>query len=267
MVARVPDLWALAQEPIHIDPGELTEAIEAQVASGDLDYRTRVLIRDSMKALRHHWGEERVAAWLKRSYYGDQILTICRGPWEDDRGFPSLMSRVRDTTRPETIQQFFNDLGHQIRKPIRLYIGGSAALILPGYLSRSTEDVDVVNELPPELRSQHTLLQHLKEVHGLELAHFQSHYLPMGWEQRVHSLAPFDLLQVYLVDVYDVFLSKLFSARTKDRQDLKALAPQLDKETLVRRLKETTQSMLAAPGLQEKAENNWNMLYGESLPS
>jgi hypothetical protein len=70
-----------------------------------------------------------------------------------------------------------------------------------------------------------------------------------------------------LVDAYDVFLSKLFSARTKDRDHLRALVPQLDKEVLVRQLKETTQSMLAAPGLREKAENNWYILYGESLPS
>jgi hypothetical protein len=267
MVARTTDLWGLTQDRIHIDPRELTEAIEAQVASGDLDYRTRLLIRDSVKALRHYWGDDRVAAWLRQSRLGQEIEAICQGPWDDDRGFPSLMRRVMDVTKPETIQQFFNDLGHQIRRPLRLNVGGSVALILPGYLSRRTEDVDVVDELPHEIRSQHKLLDHLKEVHGLELAHFQRHYLPMGWEQRVHSLSPFDQLQVYLVDVYDVFLSKLFSARSKDRQDLKVLAPQLDKETLVRLLKQTTQSMLAAPGLREKAENNWAMLYGEPLPT
>jgi hypothetical protein len=89
----------------------------------------------------------------------------------------------------------------------------------------------------------------------------------MGWEQHVHSLPPYGQLQVYLLDVYDVFLSKLFSGRTKDRKDLKELAPQLDKETLSRRLKDTTQSMLAAPALHEKADTNWYMLYGEHLPT
>jgi hypothetical protein len=64
-----------------------------------------------------------------------------------------------------------------------------------------------------------------------------------------------------------VFLSKLYSARTKDRDDLRLLVPQLDKETVVRKLKETTQSMLVAPGLRAKAEQNWIILYGEPLPA
>jgi hypothetical protein len=268
MISALPkDLWSLVQSRQHIDPRDLMAAIEDQIRSGDLDYRTCVLIRDSVKALRHYWGEERLSAWLKASSAGKRIEEVCNQEWDDDRGFPSLMERVMDVTTPEQIQQFLNDLGKQVPRSLRLYVGGSAALILPGYLSRRTDDIDVVDELPPELRSQHQLLDHLKQVHHLELAHFQRHYLPMGWEQRVHSIPPFTRLQVYLLDVYDVFLSKLFSARVKDRQDLKMLVPQLDKETIVRLLKETSQSMLAAPGLREKADNNWTMLYGEPLPS
>jgi hypothetical protein len=63
------------------------------------------------------------------------------------------------------------------------------------------------------------------------------------------------------------FLSKLFSARMKDRDDLRMLAPQLDKGTMMRRLRETTQDLLATPGLREKAEQNWCIIYGESLLS
>lgn len=267
MVVQKRDLWGLTQQQQHIDPQDLTAAIEGQVARGDLDYRSRVLIRDSVQALRHYWGPQRLTAWLEATPYGREIEAICQGPWDDDRGFPSLMRRVMDVTRPETIRQFLQELAKHVRRPLRLYIGGSAALILPGLLSRHTEDIDVVDELPPEIRSQHQLLQELKEVHNLELTHFQRHYLPMGWEKRVHSMEPIGELQIYLIDIYDVFLSKLFSARTKDRQDLKTLAPQLDKEALLRLLKETTQSMLAAPDLRERADINWSMLFGESLPS
>jgi hypothetical protein len=267
MALKCKDLWSLALGPPAIEPLDLTAAIEDQVARQDLDYRSRVLIRDSVRALRQCWGEARTARWLQESPHGREIEAICKGPFDDDRGFPSLTRRVMDVTKPEEIMQFLNDLGHQLRRPLRVNIGGSAALILRGFLSRRTEDIDVVNELPAEIRSEHAMLDHLKEVHSLELAHFQSHYLPSGWEQRVHSLAAFDKLQVSLVDVYDVFLSKLFSSRVKDRQDLKVLIPQFDKETLLLKLKETTQSMLAAPGLREKAENNWHMLFGEPLPT
>jgi Nucleotidyltransferase of unknown function (DUF6036) len=89
----------------------------------------------------------------------------------------------------------------------------------------------------------------------------------MGWRNRIHSLDLFGDVLVYLVDPYDVVLSKIYSAREKDRDDLRAVVPQLDKDTLLRKLKETTQSMLAAPDLRTKAENNWKILFGEPLPS
>src|SRR5947209_617355 len=92
---------------------------------------------------------------------------------------------------------------------------------MPGYLSRPTEDIDVVDEVPKELREQHALLSELKDRYGLELAHFQQHYLPMRWQDRLHYFDTFGELTVYLVDVYDVALSKLFSIRTKGFDDLK----------------------------------------------
>jgi hypothetical protein len=110
-------------------------------------------------------------------------------------------------------------------------------------------------------------LNDLKQRYGLLLTHFQSHYLPKGWRERVHSHGSFGQIQLYLVDVYDVFLSKLFSARTKDRDDLRALKPQMDKEILMDRLRNTCADIRAAPKLAGKAEKNWYILYGEPLPT
>ncbi|MCA1837925.1 MAG: hypothetical protein LC674_03950, partial [Actinobacteria bacterium] len=76
----------------------------------------------------------------------------------------------------------------------------------------------------------------------------------------------FNHLQVSLVDVYDVFLSKLFSARMKDIGDLKVLLPQLEKEILVDRFLTTCSDFLTAPRLKELAEKNWHILFGEDLP-
>jgi hypothetical protein len=268
MISALPkDLWSLVQSRQHIDPRDLTAAIEDQIRSGDLDYRTCVLIRDSIKALRNYWGEERLAAWLEASPVGKRIENVCNRKWDDDRGFSSLMSRVMDVTQPETIEQFLREVGMEIPRPLRVDVGGSASLILGGYLLRRTEDIDVVDEVPTEIRSRHKLLEDLRQRYGLGLTHFQRHYLPSGWEQRVHSRAPYGQLQVYLVDVYDVFLSKLFSDRAKDRSDVKFLCPQLDKATVIHKLKETTQPWLAVPDLREKAERNWYVFYGEPLPA
>jgi hypothetical protein len=266
MVVRAKDLWSLIRNQ-WVDAQELRAAVEDQVTRQDLDYRSRLLIRDSVKALRHHWGDERVDKWLKESPQGEQIATICRGPWECDRGFSSLMERVVDVLTPQTIERFFRELSRHVRRPLRLAVGGSAALIVPGYLSRPTEDIDVVDEVPKELREQHALLNELKERYGLELAHFQQHYLPMRWQDRLHYYDTFDELTVYLVDAIDVFLSKLFSIRTKDLDDLRALTSHLDKETIARRLHDTCGSMLVAESLRQRAEHNWYILYGEALPT
>jgi Nucleotidyltransferase of unknown function (DUF6036) len=255
MVVRAKDLWSLAWNYQWVDPEELRAAVEEQVIRQDLDYRSRLLIRDSLKALRHYWGDERVEMWLKESPVGEEIETICRGPWDDDRGFSSL------------IRDYFRDLSRHVHRPLRLAVGGSVALILPGYLSRPTLDIDVVDEVPKELREQHGLLDDLKTRYGLELAHFQQHYLPMRWQDRLHYLDTYGELTVYLVDVYDVFLSKLFSIRTKDLDDLRALRPHVEKETLARRLHDTCGSMLVAESLRQRAEQNWYILYGEALPT
>lgn len=172
-----------------------------------------------------------------------------------------------EKTDPEQIRQYLRDLGVKVKRPLRMEVGGSVALIMPGYLSRATDDIDAVDEVPAELRGEHALLHELEDRYGLSLTHFQRHYLPMGWEQRLHFLDSFGQLQVYLVDAADVLLSKLFSVRSKDLDDLRVVAPQLDKDSLACRLKQTCSSMIAAPDLRQCAERNWYILYGEALPT
>ena len=266
MVVRAKDLWSLTRRQ-WVDAEELCAAVEDQVERRDLDYRSRLLIRDSVKALRHHWGDERVEEWLNRIPIGEEIRTISGGPWECDRGFSYLKEQVMDTTKPEAVQGFLRELGALVHRPVKIAVGGSIALILPGYLARETQDLDVVDEVPEELRNKHDALAKIQSRYRLQLAHFQQHYLPMHWQDRLHYLDDFGELTVYLVDPCDVFLSKLFSIRTKDLDDLRALKPHLDKDTLARRLKETCGSMLVAASLRERAEKNWYILYGEALPT
>ncbi|HZT78707.1 MAG TPA: DUF6036 family nucleotidyltransferase [Gemmataceae bacterium] len=267
MTAATKDLWSIYRLRQQLDPRDLTRAIEEQVRSGDLDYRTRLLIHECVDALRDYWGHGRVADWLTASPVGRDIEAIWQQQYDDDVGFPSLRRRVMDVTSPEMIAGFFRDLSSHVHRPLRLCIGGSVACILMGYLSRKTEDIDIVDEVPAEIRSQHQLLARLQQRYDLQLGHFQSHYLPSGWEQRLHSQAPVGQLQVWLVDVYDVFLSKLNSKRDKDMDDLVRLVPQLDKEVLVHRLKTSAQGLFAPPNLRKQAEQNWYVLFGEPLPA
>lgn len=171
-----------------------------------------------------------------------------------------------DAIHPETVEAFLRELSLHVNRPTRLVVGGSIALILAGYVSRHTDDIDVVDEVPAEIRVQHDLLEQLVGRYGLRLTHFQSHYLNAGWEQRIRSIGVFGNLHVFAVDAYDVFVGKLFSVRTKDRDDLRVLAGRLDRQTIVARLRETAGSLRADARLAKAAADNWFVVFGETLP-
>jgi len=266
MVRASVDLWTLVRKRPQIDPGDLAEAVRAESHQPELDYRTRLLIRDSIEALRAYWGDVRVETWLTGCPESDRIRDIC-GERFDEVGFPTLKRRIMDKTEPEEIHEYFQDLARHLHKDLRIYVGGSVALILPGMLVRHTDDIDVVGEVPKEFRDDHKLMQQMEDRYGLKLGHVQPHYFPRGWQDRAHSMAAFGRLQVFLLDVYDVFLSKLFSARHKDLDDLRVLKPQIDKTILVDKFKHHAGDFLAAPCLKEIATDNWMILFGEALPS
>jgi hypothetical protein len=259
------DLWSLVWGKPEVDPAALAQAIDQTASQDRLDFRTRLLIRDGTDALEDHWGKERFLTWLKATAHPDKI-EIIRHEDLGEVGFPFLKDQLMERTEPETVKQYLRELGTQIHHPVRLRVGGSIALILPGYLSRATQDIDVVDEVPAEIRQERELLDQLAERYRLQLTHFQSHFLPSGWENRLHSLGAFGNLQVFTVDPYDVFLSKLFSKRAKDLDDLRALSSVLNRETILERLQATTAALMAEPLLRQNAEKNWYILYGEPLP-
>ena len=169
-------------------------------------------------------------------------------------------------TKPEVVMQLLRELSEHVDRPTQLIIGGSIALMLQGHLTRHTEDIDIVDELPATVREQHALLESLAGRYGLRLAHFQSHFLPTGWEKRVHSLSVMGKLNVQTVDAYDIAVGKLFSLRAKDRDDLRALLARLDKSTFETRLRDSTAALQAEPKLKDAAAANWYVLFGENLP-
>jgi hypothetical protein len=82
----------------------------------------------------------------------------------------------------------------------------------------------------------------------------------------VHSLGRFGHLDVYLVDVYDVVVSKLFSAREKDLDDLRAVASRIDKQVLESRVRQSAAPLRGEQRLAENAQRNWYIVYGEPVP-
>lgn len=258
-------LWRLARSGHLIDAQELAAAVEEQAGEAQPDFRTRLLIRDALGALKAYWGADRFGAWLTNSAARDRLSTYVKADLGPE-GFPTLIHRLMDATRPEAVIEFFRDLGSRVVRPARLDVGGSTSLILLANLSRQTDDIDAVDEVPAVIRAEHDLLDRLAKRYGLRLTHFQSHYLPTGWRERVRSLGRFGQLDVFLVDVYDVLVSKLFSARDKDLDDLRAIAPRVDKQVFASRMRQFAGPLRAEQRLADCAERNWYVVYGEPLP-
>ncbi|MGB7157824.1 MAG: DUF6036 family nucleotidyltransferase [Tepidisphaeraceae bacterium] len=82
-----------------------------------------------------------------------------------------------------------------------------------------------------------------------------------------YTLGDFGKLQVSLVDPYDIFVGKLFSARQKDREDLNDLTSRLNRDAIVRRLIDSTASLRSDTRLLNAAKRNWYVLFGEELPA
>src|SRR5436305_3706005 len=88
MTTTPQSLWHLTQSRIEIDPADLASAIEFEAAQQPLDFRTRLLIRDSLVALTKYWGEDRVTEWLAQSVQ-QQVIESIRLSDLGPVGFPS----------------------------------------------------------------------------------------------------------------------------------------------------------------------------------
>jgi hypothetical protein len=262
-------LWNLLARPT-IDPATLARAIETAIVDPNLDWRTLQLVKEGWEAL-----EESIEPQLLNDYLVDrtsiQIAEAIRDRIDDDWNshcdvkFPSLRERLMPHLSPTTIRQFLRELGTAIAHPTTITMGGAASLVLRGLLSRATEDVDVVDEVPAEIRDERETLQALSDRYGLRMAHFQSHYLPQGWESRTIDFGTFGKIQVRLVDALDIIAGKVFSARPKDLDDFRLLSLNLNKEELRQRVLQGSTSLTSSDQNRRQAITNWYIVYGDDL--
>ncbi len=264
IASETSDLWTLAMGGGEIDPSRLLAAVEAEIIRPNADFRTRVLIRDSLRALQTHWGQQGLVSKISPtlSIRLQSILNEQLG----DKGFASLKDRMMESVRVETIEAFFRELGLSLHERVRLEVGGSCGLMLANLIRRRTDDIDAVDEVPAAVRNQHGLLDSLATRYGLRLAHFQSHYLPDGWRGRLRSFGVYGLLEVFLVDSADILVGKLFSNRDKDLDDLRLIVPAIGRAALESRLISAGKSLASEIKFRQNAERNWYILFGTDLP-
>jgi hypothetical protein len=261
----VLDPWRLVWGQPYIDSRTLAAAIEQDLErDADPGFRTRLLVRDAAVAMRSYWGHHRFAQWLAASSVGSRISAILEeelGP----TGFPAIRSRLVDSIDSTLLSRIFELLGREIHTRTEAYIAGSIPTLIKGLTARPTGDIDFVDEVPPEIRRQTELLYTIETRFGLTLGHVQSHDLPANWRSRRKWFGDFGGLCVYVVDEYDIFVSKLSSKLEKHQIDLEVLALKLDKETARQRLVTDGSAFLSDPKLKPQIEENWRFIFQEPL--
>ena len=264
-VDRASDPWALVWGQPYIAAPHLARAIETDLLKNpDPDFRTRLLIRDAGRAIKSFWGRERFAHWLKGSSVGDKIDALLR---EDlgRPGFRNIRRRLVENVNQTELQQVLDLLGRAVKNDVVVDIAGSIPTLLANLTARPTDDIDIVNEIPLEIRRQRAVLRTIKAEFGLSFGHVASHYLPANWEERKHLLGAFGGLRVYLVDCYDIFVSKLSSKQEKHKQDIRIMAKGLDKGIAKERLLSNGQGFLREATLRRQIEENWRFIFQEPL--
>jgi hypothetical protein len=259
------DPWELVWGQPYIDCDTLAAAIEDDLKrTSDPDFRTRLLVRDATRAMKSFWGSRRFARWLAASPMKNRIQKIIDenlGP----AGFRNIRGRLVSNIGSNDIRQIFSILGQGVHDRIDVYVARSIPTLIQGLTARPTDDIDIVNEIPLEIRKQVDVLKRIRDEFGLTLGHVQSHYLPVNWQQRRRFLGDFGGLNVYMVDVIDIFVSKLSSKQEKHKQDLRVLGKTLSKDDIKRRLFGDGKPFLESSFLRPQIEENWKFVFQETL--
>jgi hypothetical protein len=259
------DPWKLVWGQPYIDCQTLARAIEQDLARNhEPDFRTRLLVRDATRAILCYWGARRFSRWLTSSPVGPRIREILK---EDlgETGFPFIGRRLVASIDSDQVHQIFDLIGRGIQGPVEVYIAGSIPTLIKGLTARPTGDIDFVDEVPAEVRRQRTVLRRIETEFGLTLGHVQSHYLPTHWQNRRQWFGDYGMLRVYILDEYDIFVSKLSSKKKKHQDDLRVLALKLDREIARQRLLTDGRSFLDDPKLKPEIEENWRFIFQEPL--
>ena len=262
-------LWSLIAAPT-IDPAALTRGIGSAVLREDLDWRTLQLIKEGWDALEQAVGIALLDRYLLKGTaqeVRETILARTSGAENSHQEirFPSLKERLMTHLSPVFLRQFLRELGTRISRPTTVTMGGAASLVLQGLISRATEDIDLVDEVPVEIREEHQVLAELSSRYGLRVAHFQSHYLPERWQTRTADFGTFGKIQLRLVDPHDIIAGKVYSPRSKDLDDFRLLAPNLDKQRLRELVIKELSSLWSSDETRQRAMQNWYVVYGEDL--
>lgn len=112
-------------------------------------------------------------------------------------------------------------------EPFDIYIIGGSACVLGKYTNRATLDIDFIDlGYPSKYGKAFSLLR------DYDMLEYESTILSPTYKQRAIKLNEFKYINVFILSMEDVAVSKIIRLSEKDIEDLNQIVPKCDKEVL-----------------------------------
>lgn len=121
----------------------------------------------------------------------------------------------------EKVSQVFNI------EPFDIYFLGGSACILGDYTERATRDFDFIDlDYPSKLGRVFVLLR------DFDMLEYESTLISPRFRERAKKLDKFSYLNIYLLSVEDIIVSKIIRLAEKDLEDIDILINMANKELI-----------------------------------
>ena len=156
---------------------------------------------------------------------------------------------------PSPWREFLEELDGMLDEPFDFHCIGGFAVVIAYGLRRSTNDLDYVSLIPcnriPEVQSIAGPGSPLAKKHKVYVEHVGVASVPENYQDRMKEFYAgyFKHIHLYVLDPYDLVLSKLSRNADRDREDAKHLVEtqKLDAEILRERYKKELRALLIGP--------------------
>jgi len=167
-------------------------------------------------------------------------------------------------------KEFLDELDSQLQEPIELHCIGGFAVVAAYGLPRSTNDLDYFSLEPCNLVAELEQLagegSALARKYKVHVDHAAIASVPENYAERMTELFPgqFKKIRLFVLDPYDIVLSKLCRNVERDREDVQYLAEaqHLDSNILRERYeKELKPALIGPPRWHDQTLEFWIEAY------
>ncbi|RKD32290.1 DUF6036 family nucleotidyltransferase [Thermohalobacter berrensis] len=112
-------------------------------------------------------------------------------------------------------------------EPFDMYLLGGCACILAGYSDRATRDFDFI-----DLNYSSKLAKVFVHLREFDMLEYESTLISPKYKSRATKLEQFKYLNIYVLSIEDIIVSKIIRLSEKDLQDIDLLIEKADKKLI-----------------------------------